>query len=122
METQLEELEKIKLGVVAGARYTLTAYICLAIKQELAYPGLKLLGERFNWPSIIDFESLSDRIFYDLKPELLELTQSHIVLGTSQIWTRFSETLNEADMSLIKFSRSRDLEKFDIAGKMKHAG
>jgi hypothetical protein len=123
LKTKLEELERIKLkGVGGGAPYTLSAYICLAIKQEQAFPGLKLLGERFNWPINIDFDSLSDRIFYDLRPDLLEIIQKHIVLGCSPAWNAFSKILREANTPLTQFSRSRDSIRFDIAGKIKHAG
>ena len=122
LRTKLEKLAKIKLGGVGGAPYTLSAFICLEIKQEQAFPGLKLLGERFNWPSKIDFESLSDRIFYHLRPELLEIIQNHIILSCSPAWTAFSKILREADTPLTLFSQSRDSIRFDIAGKYKHAG
>ena len=122
LRTQLEQLAKIKLQGVQGAPYTLSVQICLAIKREQAFPGLKLLGERFNWPSNIDFESLSDRVFYGLSPELVEIIQNHIVLSCSPAWSAFSKILREANTPLTKFSRAQDCVRFDIAGKFKHAG
>jgi hypothetical protein len=122
LRTQLEELAKIRFQGMGGTPYTLSALICLAIKRERAFPGLKLLGERFKWPSNIDFESLSDRIFYRLRPELLEIIANHIVLGCSLAWTAFSKILQDANTPLIKFSQARDSVKFGIAGKVKHAG
>ena len=124
LRMKLEKLEKTKLRGVGGAPYTLSAFICLAIKQEQAYPGLKLLGERFNWPIEINFESLSNRIFYRHKQEILELIQKHIVLSCSPAcqWNAFSKILQEANTPLIHFSQSRDSKRFGIAGKIKHAG
>lgn len=121
---KLEELQKIKLGLggVGGAPYTLSAFICLAIKQEQTFPGLKLLGERFNWPLNIDFESLSDRVFFDIRPDILEMIQNPIVLGSSSAWNAFSKILRKANTSLTQFTRSRDSIRFDITGKIKHAG
>jgi hypothetical protein len=120
--TQLENLEKIKLKVMEGTPYTLSAQICLTIRRERSFPGLKLLGERFNWPSNIDFESVSGRVFYCLRPELLEIIQNHIVLGCLPAWTTFSKTLRDANTSLSEFSRAKDFEKFNIVGNIKHAG
>lgn len=122
LRTKLEQLEKTKLGGVGGNPYTLSALICLAIKQEQAYPGLKLLGERFNWPIDIDFNILSDRIFYHLMPQLLEIIQKHIVLSCSPAWNAFSKILREANTPLTHFSKLRDNQRFGIAGKIKHAG
>jgi hypothetical protein len=86
--------------------YILSAFICLAIQRERAFPGLKALGERFKWPSNIDFNSLSDRVFYHLRPELMEIIQNHIVLGCSPAWTTFSKILREANTPLTQFSQS----------------
>ena len=122
LRTQLENLAKIKLQGAEGTPYTLSAHICLAIKQEQAFPGLKALGERFNWPLNIDFDSLSDRVYYHFRPELLEITQNHIALGCSPAWTAFSKMLREANTPLAQFSRSRDSIKFNIVGRIKHAG
>lgn len=122
LTTQLEELAKIKSRGVGGLPYTLSAQICLAIKREQAFPGLKLLGERFKWPSNIDFDLLSDRIFYHHRAALLEIIQNHIVLTCSQAWTAFSKILRDSNTSLTKFSRSPDSVRFNIAGKIKHAG
>jgi len=122
LTTQLENLAKIKLQGAEGTPYTLSAHICLAIKRERAFPGLKALGERFNWPLNIDFDSLSDRVYYHFRPELLEITQNHIALGCSPAWTAFSKMLQEANTPLAQFSRSRDSIKFNIVGRIKHAG
>lgn len=121
LTTQLEELAKIKVRG-GGAPHTMSALICLAIKREQTFPALKLLGERFNWPSSIDFDSLSDRVFYHLKPELLELIRNHINLRCSPAWTAFSKILRDAKTPLTQFSRSRGSVRFDIVGKIKHAG
>lgn len=122
LSTQLEKLEKIKSHGMEGLPNTLSALICLTIKREQNFPGLKLLGERFNWPSDIDFESLSDRIFYRLRTELIEIIQNHIVLSCSPAWTGFSRILLEADTPLVQFSRAQGSVKFNIARNMKHAG
>ena len=122
LRIQLENLEKTKFHGMKGTPYTLSALICLAIKREQAFPGLKLLGERFNWPSVIDFETLSDRVFYHLRPVLIEIIQNHIVLSCSPAWTAFSKILQKANTTLTQFSRAQDSVKFDIAGKNKHAG
>ena len=122
LRTQLEELVKIKLRGVDGTLYTLSVHICLVIKQETALLGLKLLWECFNWPLNIDFDSLSDCVYYHFRPELLEITQNHIALGCSPAWTVFSKMLREANISLAQFSWSRDSIKFDLVGRIKHAG
>ena len=122
LKIQLEKLEKIKLQAAKGSPYTLSALICLEIKREQAFPGLKLLGQRFNWPSHIDFHSLSDRVFYKLRPDLIQMVQNHISLSCSLAWTAFSKIIRESNISLTQFSQSRDMAKFDIAGKLKHAG
>jgi len=102
--------------------YILSAQICLAITRERMFPGLKLFGERFNWPSNIDFTLLSDRVFYELRPELVKMVWDHITLGSSSPWTTFSKTLRESNTSLTQFFNARDSAKFAIAGSIKHAG
>ena len=104
LRTQLKNLAKIKLQGAEGTPYTLSMHICLVIKQEQAFPGLKVLGEHFNWPLNIDFDSLSDHVYYHFRPELLEITQNHIALGCSLAWTAFSKMLQEANTPLAQFS------------------
>lgn len=122
LSAQLEDLAKMKLQGTGGTPYTLSAHICLAIKRERQFPGLKALGERFKWPSNIDFDSLSDRVFYDLRAEVFAIIKNHIVLGCSPAWTAFSKILRESNTPLNQFYNSRDSIRFNIAGKIKHAG
>jgi hypothetical protein len=123
LKAKLKNLSRIRQGKEKGTPYLLSVLICEAIKKELRFPMLKALGKRMGWPSVIDFESVPDRIM-KVKDEIRALLKNDIVLGSSFAWKVFVTDVTSADMCFADFGASGEATRLSIAGEgdNKHAG
>jgi len=122
LRAKLDKLASIRSG---KEKLFQSLLICEAIKGELQFPMLKELGKRSNWPSVITFESIPNRIM-KLGDEIRALLKNEIVLGTSFAWRVFFNdiTRKKVNMTLADFSSSTEAIRFSVAGAgdNKHAG
>ncbi|KAJ7495675.1 hypothetical protein B0H11DRAFT_2389262 [Mycena galericulata] len=76
--------------------------ICAAITQEKHRAKYIELGKQNQWPQIIDYNTVPERIL-KLKDSLLKMIQDPDVLQTSFIWNNF---ISSIDSQIFKFASS----------------